>query len=84
MQIPHHRVAQHDIAREPRHGRIGELLHPGGKLRLEAGKRHFSQLLLKRLDRIAVLPHRFKIAGGVKPHQRVHINRCEACGQRRL
>jgi hypothetical protein len=44
-----------------RDGRIGQQLNPGGKLRLKTGDGDLRQLLLKRLHRLAVFPHRFHI-----------------------
>ena len=72
MQIAHHGVRKNNIPRQTVHCRVGQQLNPGGELRLETGDSHFSQLLLKRLHRLAVIPHRFHIPGRIQRYQRIH------------
>ena len=72
MQIAHHGVRQNDIPRQTVHCRVGQQLNPGGELRLKTGDSDLSQLLLKRLYRLAVIPHRFHIPGRIQRYQRIH------------
>ncbi|WP_344185885.1 HesA/MoeB/ThiF family protein, partial [Streptantibioticus ferralitis] len=47
MQIAHHGIRQHHIARHAGDGRIGQQTDPGGKLRLKTGDGDLRQLLLE-------------------------------------
>ncbi len=82
LQVAQHRIGQHHIAAYVIERRIGQHFHPLGELRLHAGHCQLSQLLLKLLNGLAILPHRLHMIRRIQRCQRGKVMQFHAARQR--